>query len=110
MINKTLGVNLQYSSKPPSKKFDYFFCRPYFLININEAGPCTGSSLVFNHKPAVFSIYSRNSGPQTSSLILMRQIHGQEVHWYLILNQFFFEIYNILVLGIWNIRSQEDTQ
>ena len=40
----------------------------------------------------------------------MRQIHGQEVHWYLILNQFFFEIYNILVLGILNIRSQEDTQ
>ena len=102
MINKTLGVNLQYSSKRPSKKFVW----SYFLININEAGPCTGSSLVFNHKPGFFSIYSRNSGPQTSSLILMRQIHGQEVHWYLILNQFFFEIYNILVLGIWNIRSR----
>ena len=92
MINKTLGVNLQYSSKPHPRNS----IRPYFLININQAGPCTGSSLVFNHKPAVFSIYSRNSGPQTSSLILMRQIHGQEVHWYLILNQFFFEIYNIL--------------
>ena len=35
--------------------------RSYFLININKAGPCTGSSLVFIHKPAFFSIYSRNS-------------------------------------------------
>ena len=57
MINKTLGVNLQYSSKPPSKKFVW----SYFLININEAGLCTGSSLVFNHKPGFFSIYSRKS-------------------------------------------------
>ena len=40
----------------------------------------------------------------------MRQVCGQEVHRYLILNQFFFEIYNILVLGIWNIRGQEDMQ
>ena len=38
----------------------------------------------------------------------MRQVRGQEVHWYLMLNQFFFEIYNILLLGIWNIHGQED--
>ena len=37
----------------------------------------------------------------------MRQLRGQEVHWYLILNQFFFEIY-MLVLGIWNIHGKED--
>ena len=37
----------------------------------------------------------------------MSQVRGQEVHWYLILNQFFFEIY-MLVLGIWNIHGQED--
>ena len=53
MINKTLGVNLQYSSKPPSKKFVW----SYFLININEAGPWTGSAMVFNLKPAFFEIY-----------------------------------------------------
>ena len=35
--------------------------KSYFLININEAGPWTGSSLVFNHNPAFFSIYPRNS-------------------------------------------------
>ena len=40
----------------------------------------------------------------------MRRVRGQEVHWYLILKQFFFEIYNILVLGIWNIRGEENTQ
>ena len=40
----------------------------------------------------------------------MRRVRGQEVHWYLILNQFFFEIYNILVLGIWRIRGQEATR
>ena len=38
----------------------------------------------------------------------MRQVRGEEGHWYLILNQFLFEIYNILVLGIWNIRGQKD--
>ena len=64
--------------------------------------------LIINH--SFFSIYPRNSGPHVSSLILMRQVRGQEVHLYLMLNQFFFEIYNILVLGIWNIRSQEDMQ
>ena len=36
-INKSLGMNLQYSSKPSSKKFD----QGYFVININEAGPWT---------------------------------------------------------------------
>ena len=50
MINKIVGVNLQYSGKPHPRNS----IRPYFLININQAGPCTGSSLVFNHKPAVF--------------------------------------------------------
>ena len=29
----------------------------YFLINVNEAGPWTGSALVFNLKPAFFEIY-----------------------------------------------------
>ena len=71
--------------------------RSYSLININEAGPWTGSSLVCNHKPAFSSIYPRNSGPHISSLILMRQVRGQEVHWYLILNQLFFKIYEILL-------------
>ena len=27
----------------------------------------------------------------------MRQVRGQEVHWYLILNQLFFKIYEILL-------------
>ena len=93
MINKTLGVNFQYSSKPPSKKFVW----SYFLININEAGPCTGSSLVFNHKPGFFSIYSRKSvisyflinvneaGPWTGSALVFN------------LKPAFFEIYKILL-------------
>ena len=93
MINKTLGVNLQYSSKPPSKKFVW----SYFLININEAGPCTGSSLVFNHKPGFFSIYWRKSvisyflinvneaGPWTGSALVFN------------LKPAFFEIYKILL-------------
>ena len=92
-INKTLGVNLQYSSKPPSKKF----VRSYFLININEAGPCTGSSLVSNHKPGFFSIYSRKcvisyfvinvneAGPWTGSALVFN------------LKPAFFEIYKILL-------------
>ena len=46
-INKSLGVNLQYSSKPHPRNL----IRSYFVININEAGPWTGSSLVFNLKP-----------------------------------------------------------
>ena len=93
MINKTLGVNLEYSSKPPSKKFVW----SYFLININEAGPCTGSSLVFNHKPGFFSIYWRKSvisyflinvneaGPWTGSALVFN------------LKPAFFEIYKILL-------------